>query len=507
MPFAPPAPPKYRPYTKKGLPRKRPGPAPKPKHELAKWKNKKPLRRVERSYPLERKIEVLMFLLNHRITETEPPQRAPRRRLGQPPECEASYTITETGQRLYHRAPTYAEASAWYKVPMPTIHGWWDNREKILEGTGVKLPEVPDTLPVPDWLTKPLEKDGPQYQKTNTSTSSDPTNGANSINSTASASSTTPSSPDQPSSSTAQNASSVQRAAPVPNPAPVQRAPPAQTARPVQNAPPVQQVPAQNTGPIPRPAAVQNPPPVYKPPSYRRVSTLDAPPRQVPEPVQIVFSLKGRGLPPSAAPRPFGQNLTPAGQRAAPPLVPVGPPYSMAPHHPRAGMIPPLDIPMIPWSVYPVPGAPPIGPSPGAQANSASPINPVHHVVPSNQANAPRPITMEDVLGPELFAQVRTRPIGVRHRAPKPSSTPKVSSGKGVYLLETTAPTKPTAPAPTAPAPTAPAPTTVPVEAPAVKTSTIPATSDEMEVDGQAESSSASSNDEPANSAEVTMLN
>lgn len=123
-----PAPPKHRPYTKKGLPRKRPGPAPKPKHELAKWKNKKPLSRIERSYPRERKIEVLMFLLNHRITETHLPQRAPRRRLGQPAECEASYTITETGEKLYHRAPTYAEASAWYKVPMPTIHGWWDNR-------------------------------------------------------------------------------------------------------------------------------------------------------------------------------------------------------------------------------------------------------------------------------------------------------------------------------------------------------------------------------------------
>jgi len=123
----PPEPPAYRPYTKKGVPRKRPGPAPKPKHELAKWKNKKPLQRVERSYTRERKIEVLMFLLNHRIADTMP-GRAPRRRLGQPPIAEEPTGRNEYGQLVWERAPTYAEASAWYKVPMPTIHGWWDNR-------------------------------------------------------------------------------------------------------------------------------------------------------------------------------------------------------------------------------------------------------------------------------------------------------------------------------------------------------------------------------------------
>lgn len=48
---------------------------------------------------------------------------------------------TESGQYVWYRAPTYAEASDFWNIPTPTIQGWWDSRRKLLEGTGIELPE------------------------------------------------------------------------------------------------------------------------------------------------------------------------------------------------------------------------------------------------------------------------------------------------------------------------------------------------------------------------------
>ncbi|CCC06224.1 unnamed protein product [Sordaria macrospora k-hell] len=142
-PRKPPPPPVVR-LTVKGVPAKRRGPAPKPLSERP-WTAPKPVRRVERSYTRERKIEVLQFLLNHRIADYRP-RKAPRRRIGQPaheqePVPQTS-TRDENGQLVWYRAPTYVEASEWWKIPIPTIQGWWDNREKILEGTGIELPKA-----------------------------------------------------------------------------------------------------------------------------------------------------------------------------------------------------------------------------------------------------------------------------------------------------------------------------------------------------------------------------
>ncbi|KAK3330823.1 hypothetical protein B0H66DRAFT_544976 [Apodospora peruviana] len=144
--MAPKAPERPR-LTKKGLPRKKPGPAPKPMMELAKFKNKKPVKRAERSYTRERKIEVILFLLNHKVVDDRQQLRQPRRRIGQP--LENIVEVGPDGQLVKYRAPTYAEASEWFKVPVPTINGWWDNRVKILEGTGIELPKVPEALPIP----------------------------------------------------------------------------------------------------------------------------------------------------------------------------------------------------------------------------------------------------------------------------------------------------------------------------------------------------------------------
>ncbi|KAK4187958.1 hypothetical protein QBC35DRAFT_368659, partial [Podospora australis] len=132
-----------RPLTQKGLPRKKPGPAPKPLSERLMQKSLKPVRRVERSYPKERKIEVLLYLLNHRVPDARP-RKVPRRRIGQPHESELTQPMVrdENGELVWYRAPTYAEASEFWKIPTPTIQGWWDSRDKLLEGTGIEVPGV-----------------------------------------------------------------------------------------------------------------------------------------------------------------------------------------------------------------------------------------------------------------------------------------------------------------------------------------------------------------------------
>ncbi|KAK0730807.1 hypothetical protein B0H67DRAFT_51090 [Lasiosphaeris hirsuta] len=126
--------------TKKGMMRKRPGPAPKPLSERV-WKPPKPRKRIEQSYTRQRKIDVLLFLLNHRVADSRM-RKVPRRRIGQPHDQEPEQPMVrdENGDLVWYRAPTYIETSKFWKVPVPTIQGWWDAREKILEGTGIELP-------------------------------------------------------------------------------------------------------------------------------------------------------------------------------------------------------------------------------------------------------------------------------------------------------------------------------------------------------------------------------
>ncbi|KAK3996527.1 hypothetical protein QBC44DRAFT_355680 [Cladorrhinum sp. PSN332] len=143
-PNVPPKPtPPRRSLTLKGLERKRPGPPPKPLSERLKNKPLKQVKRIERSYTRERKVEVLLYLLQHRVPDPRP-RKVPRRRIGQPHEEELTQPMVtnEYGELVWYRAPTYSEASEFWKIPTPTIQGWWDAREKILEGTGFELPQV-----------------------------------------------------------------------------------------------------------------------------------------------------------------------------------------------------------------------------------------------------------------------------------------------------------------------------------------------------------------------------
>lgn len=102
--------------------RKRPGPKPKPLTERQP-KRLRPISRIERSYPRERKIEVLIFLRTHQIPDT---QRLP----GRIRDIEQrTADIASTGS---YRMPTFKEASIYWKVPRSTIADWWLHKDQIV---------------------------------------------------------------------------------------------------------------------------------------------------------------------------------------------------------------------------------------------------------------------------------------------------------------------------------------------------------------------------------------
>ncbi|KAF9876419.1 hypothetical protein CkaCkLH20_05827 [Colletotrichum karsti] len=123
-------------YKADGTPYKRPGPAPKPLEERAKYKSRGPVKRMERSYTDQRRREVVMFLLNHKVrVEDENDVRGRKNWNGgredqRPPE--------EPG----YRWATLAEASEWFKMPERTVHSWWKRRDQILGNVPRKLTKV-----------------------------------------------------------------------------------------------------------------------------------------------------------------------------------------------------------------------------------------------------------------------------------------------------------------------------------------------------------------------------
>ncbi|KAG6252605.1 hypothetical protein E4U23_008646 [Claviceps purpurea] len=73
-----------------------------------------PITRPERSYSRRRKIEVLSFLLHHRIHDDESPD---------------SEHYVENGLRR----PYIREAAAWFNINRRTINGWWIKRDSFVE--------------------------------------------------------------------------------------------------------------------------------------------------------------------------------------------------------------------------------------------------------------------------------------------------------------------------------------------------------------------------------------
>ncbi|KAK4449510.1 hypothetical protein QBC34DRAFT_405187 [Podospora aff. communis PSN243] len=131
-----------------GVEKKRKGPKPKPLSErVQSWTFDKPKTRQERSYTRERKIEVLMYLVKHRIPFEKSYRKVARRRIGQYNEDADVPEVGPDGRRVWFRSPTYKEASEFWKIPVATISNWWDHREKILDGTGIELPKKPEAPP------------------------------------------------------------------------------------------------------------------------------------------------------------------------------------------------------------------------------------------------------------------------------------------------------------------------------------------------------------------------
>jgi len=102
--------------------KKRPGPKTTPL-DARPYKQHKPISRIERSYSRERKIQVLLFLIHHRVKDDQ------RRRA----RAGCTNAETELPDGTVYRPPTAAEASAYWKIPEPTIKGWWRQRDKIVE--------------------------------------------------------------------------------------------------------------------------------------------------------------------------------------------------------------------------------------------------------------------------------------------------------------------------------------------------------------------------------------
>jgi len=106
--------------------KKKPGPKPKP---LAKRAGiVKRVRRVERSYSREKKIQVLTYLIQHKVIRTEEQQR--RRRVGM---AETDSQLQIPLDRAIYRDITQTEAAEFFSIPRDTIQYWWKQRHKLLE--------------------------------------------------------------------------------------------------------------------------------------------------------------------------------------------------------------------------------------------------------------------------------------------------------------------------------------------------------------------------------------
>ncbi|KAG5953418.1 hypothetical protein E4U57_005440 [Claviceps arundinis] len=78
-----------------------------------------PTSTIKRVYSRRRKIEVLLFLLHHRVTD---------------PEARDSEHYVQDGLRR----PYVREASDWFQIPKRTVHNWWTNRESFDEVKEIK---------------------------------------------------------------------------------------------------------------------------------------------------------------------------------------------------------------------------------------------------------------------------------------------------------------------------------------------------------------------------------
>ncbi|KAM6513918.1 hypothetical protein FALCPG4_015110 [Fusarium falciforme] len=95
-------------------PKPKRGPKPKPPSQR-KLKPLSPLKRKE-THSKEKKVRVLLFLLNHRIYDLNPNTRGSQR-----------VEIIDG-----YRQPYISEAAKWFLVKENTVLEWWKHRDRIL---------------------------------------------------------------------------------------------------------------------------------------------------------------------------------------------------------------------------------------------------------------------------------------------------------------------------------------------------------------------------------------
>ncbi|KAI0855431.1 DDE superfamily endonuclease-domain-containing protein [Xylaria cubensis] len=105
----------------------RPGPKPKGLKDRT-YRTPKPIRRVERTYSKRRKVEVLLFLDNHRIPITQTTRDGDV----MPPNTSRTLVGAFSVEKGYRR-PYLKEVAEYFKISShSTIQYWWSQREKIL---------------------------------------------------------------------------------------------------------------------------------------------------------------------------------------------------------------------------------------------------------------------------------------------------------------------------------------------------------------------------------------
>ncbi|KAK3897949.1 hypothetical protein C8A05DRAFT_19382 [Staphylotrichum tortipilum] len=114
-----------------GAPPVRKKPGPKPKSLLDRKAVDKLVKRQQRSYSRENKVQVLTFLLHHKVVRV--PLAQQRRRRQGSSEADAILSV----DLVAYRDVTLEEAAAFFKIPPDTVGSWWARREAILQETTV----------------------------------------------------------------------------------------------------------------------------------------------------------------------------------------------------------------------------------------------------------------------------------------------------------------------------------------------------------------------------------
>lgn len=93
-------------------PKMKPGPKPKPLSERV-YKPRGPIKQVQRTYSAEKKLAVVHWMMNHKV-----------------------YAPTSFNAVDGYRKPSCQEASDHWMIPKNTLHGWYSEREALMDRRG-----------------------------------------------------------------------------------------------------------------------------------------------------------------------------------------------------------------------------------------------------------------------------------------------------------------------------------------------------------------------------------